>query len=220
MRQPLNDYYPIDVTQDGQNIRADRTSQENDTYMLIVEAAERLFREIGFQKTTVTDISRDLHMSPANFYRYFAAKADINEAVCRDLLGKIEAEAERIAGSHDTAAQRLRNLIGTAETIHLKQYVLDRKLYDLVEMSLVKKWVSGLRHTERMVEILEQIIASGIVSGEFSTRDVRSTARLVNSACLRFMDPRLIVEYEQEPEPTLDKMISFCLAAMAPGANA
>jgi len=32
------------------------------------------FRQIGFQKTTVADIARELHMSPANVYRYFAAK--------------------------------------------------------------------------------------------------------------------------------------------------
>jgi hypothetical protein len=31
----------------------------------------------------------------------------------------------------------------------------------------------------------------------------------VNTACIRFRDPRLIVEYKQEPEPTLDQMISF-----------
>ena len=46
----------------------------------------------------VADIARELHMSPANVYRFFAAKSEINEAVCMDLLGKIEAEAEKIAG--------------------------------------------------------------------------------------------------------------------------
>jgi hypothetical protein len=30
-----------------------------------------------------------------------------------------------------------------------------------------------------------------------------------HTACIRFRDPRLIVEYKQEPEPTLDQMISF-----------
>ena len=65
-----------------------------------------------------------------------------------------------------------------------------------------------------MIEILEQIIASGMASGEFSTGDARLAARLVNTACIRFRDPRLIVEYKQEPEPTLDQMISFCLTAI------
>ena len=70
-----------------------RYDGEKDTRKLIVEIAERLFQQMGFQKTTVSDIARELRMSPANVYRFFGAKSEINEAVCMDLLGKIEAEA-------------------------------------------------------------------------------------------------------------------------------
>ena len=212
--RPRRDHSPADVWQDGQAIWPKRKSKEKDTYKLIVEVAERLFREIGFQKTTVADIAREIGMSSANVYRFIAAKSELNEAVCLNLLAKIEAEAEKIAASRSTAAQRLRDLIGTVETIYLEQYVRDRKLYDLIEASITEKWKSGRRHTERMIEILEQIIASGMASGEFSTGDARLAARLVNTACIRFRDPRLIVEYKQEPEPTLDQMISFCLTAI------
>jgi hypothetical protein len=71
------------------------------------------------------------------------------------------------------------------------------------------------RHTERMTVILEEIIAGGIAAGEFPAGDAILEARLVNTACIRFRDPRLIVEHEQEPEPTLDQMISFCVSAMS-----
>ena len=115
---PRHDNSTADL--DGQNMRTERESKEKDTHKLIVEVAERLFRQIGFQKTTVADISRELHMSPANVYRFFAAKSEINEAVCMDLLGKIEAEAEKIAASRSTATQRIRNLIGAVEKTHHK----------------------------------------------------------------------------------------------------
>ncbi len=108
---------------------AKRKSKEEDTYKLIVEVAERLFQEIGSRKTTVADIAREIGMSPANVYRFLAAKSEIKEAVCQNLLGEIETEAEKIAASRDTAAQKLRNLIGTVETTHFKQYVRNRKLY-------------------------------------------------------------------------------------------
>jgi AcrR family transcriptional regulator len=204
------DNSPADVRWHVQTRRA----KKEDTYQLIVEVAERLFREIGSQKTTVADIAREIGMSPAYVYRFLAAKSEIKEAVCLNLLGKIETEAEKIAASRDTATQKLRNLIGTVESIHFKQYMRDRNLYDLIEASIIKKWKSGRRHTERMTEILEQIIASGMASGELSTGDATRAARLVNTACIRFRDPRLIVEYRQEPEPTLDQMISFCIAAI------
>jgi AcrR family transcriptional regulator len=188
---------------------------EKDTRKLIVEIAERLFQQMGFEKTTVTDIARELHMSPANVYRYFAAKSEINAAVCMDLLGKIEAEAARSAAFRGTAAQRIRNLFGSVKKLNTKQYIMDRKLHDLIETATIENWVLMLRHTERMTAILEQIIVSGMASGEFPVGDSALAARLVNSACIRFCQPRLIVECEQDPEPSLDQMIGFCLAALA-----
>ena len=213
-QSPPQDHRPTDVRQDSQNIQALRESKEKDIHKLIVEVAARLFGEIGFQKTTVADIARELRMSAANVYRYFAAKSEINEAVCMDLLGKIEAEAEKIAASRSTAAQRIRNLIGAVEKTHHKQYMFDRKLFDLIDAATSENWPIMRRHNERMAAILEQIIASGMASGEFPLGDATLAARLVNTACIRFSHPRLIVEFEQELEPTLDQMIGFCLTAL------
>jgi len=49
--------------------------------------AERLFRQIGYQKTTVADIAKELRMSPANVYRFFDSKKSIHEGVARGLMG-------------------------------------------------------------------------------------------------------------------------------------
>jgi AcrR family transcriptional regulator len=53
---------------------------ERDLSTRIVDVAELLFGELGFRKTTVSDIARELKMSPANIYRFFDSKADINLA--------------------------------------------------------------------------------------------------------------------------------------------
>jgi hypothetical protein len=149
-----------------------------------------------------------------------ATKSDIEQAVCIDLLGKIEAEAERIAASRGTAGQKIRDLFGSVINMHCEKYAFDRKLFDLIEASFVNKWAVKERHTERMTAILVQIIEGGMESGEFLVRDATLMARLVNTACLRFRDPRLLVECEPEPDPTLDQMIGFCLAAMSSGQQA
>src|SRR6266403_1083472 len=47
---------------------------ETDTRERILVVAERLFRQIGYQKTTVADIAKELRMSPANVYRFFDSK--------------------------------------------------------------------------------------------------------------------------------------------------
>ena len=55
---------------------------------------------------------------------------------------------------------------------------------------------------------------SGMASGVIPLGDATLAARLVNTSCIRFSHPRLIVEFEQDPEPTIDQMIVFCLAAL------
>src|SRR5436190_1291082 len=60
---------------------------ELDTRERILEVAARLFREIGYQKTTVADIAKVLRMSPANVYRFFDSKKAIHEGVARTLMG-------------------------------------------------------------------------------------------------------------------------------------
>ena len=51
---------------------------ETDTRERILVVAERLFRQIGYQKTTVADIAKELRMSPANVYRFFDSKKAIS----------------------------------------------------------------------------------------------------------------------------------------------
>ena len=65
----------------------------------IVETAERLFRQYGYQKTTVADIAAALGMSPANVYRFFASKAAITEAVAR----KVTSDVSRKSGRRRTS---------------------------------------------------------------------------------------------------------------------
>jgi AcrR family transcriptional regulator len=74
--------------------------KEKDQRQQIVETAERLFREIGFQKTTVADIARELRMSPANIYRFYIGDRklhDMVEVALNEQWPIVEQHIERIA---------------------------------------------------------------------------------------------------------------------------
>src|SRR5258707_14334268 len=90
---------------------------EPDTRERILVVAERLFREIGYQKTTVADIAKVLRMSPANVYRFFAPKKAIHEGVARPLMrGGVEA-APLIAIGHEPTAPPMRVLTATSHRL-------------------------------------------------------------------------------------------------------
>lgn len=184
----------------------------------IIATAERLFREIGFQKTTVADIARDLRMSPANVYRYFSAKSEINAAVARHLMSEVEQAAQSIAHGSGSAAQRLRALILSNESMNAERYVADRKIHDMVEAALEENWPMISDHIDRIDAAIEAIIRSGMESGEFVKGDPQLAAQLVHTACIRYCHPRLMVEGADRPVPTSAQMVEFCIAALRAGA--
>src|SRR5947199_4148096 len=83
----------------------------DDTRARIMDAAEGLFRRLGFAKTAVADIAAELGMSPANVYRFFASKNAIVEAICQRCLGELEEKAWAVARGRGAAADRLEQLV-------------------------------------------------------------------------------------------------------------
>jgi AcrR family transcriptional regulator len=99
----------------------------------ILEVAERLFRQLGYQKTTVADIAKELRMSPANVYRFFDSKKAIHEGVCRLLMGGVDVEVRRIANAPGPAVPRLRELLKTVHRMNSERFVGDSKLHEISE---------------------------------------------------------------------------------------
>jgi AcrR family transcriptional regulator len=187
---------------------------ERDTNLRIVEVAERLFGQIGFQKTTVADIARELRMSPANVYRFFSAKAEINEAVARRLLSQLEVVVAEVARRGGSASQRLRDAIAAIEKQNAQRFLENRKLHELVETAFNENWPIVHEHLQNVTSVLAEIILQGNEEREFHVEDCELAAILVRSACIRFCHPRLMVECAQDPEPTIDQMIDFCIVAL------
>jgi AcrR family transcriptional regulator len=198
---------------------ADACSTRENERARIVATAERLSREIGFQKTTVADIARDLGMSPANIYRFFGSKAEIHVAVADHLIGEVETAAQRIASGPGSATDRLRALVFCNETMNADRYLADRKMHDMVEAAIDEHWPTIDQHIDRMDAIIQTVVASGMESGEFARGDARLAAKLVHASLIRFFHPRMMVEHAGRAEPTSAQMVEFCLAALRAGVS-
>jgi len=188
---------------------------EPDTRERILVVAERLFREIGYQKTTVADIAKVLRMSPANVYRFFDSKKAIHEGVARALMGEVEDAARAIATRPGSAAQRLRELVTSIHRMNAERYVGNSKLHEMVEIAMEESWDVCVAHMERITETIGGVIADGAASGEFEAPDVPLAAMCVCTAMMRFFHPQMIAQGTNKPGPSLDQMIDFILAGLA-----
>jgi AcrR family transcriptional regulator len=74
---------------------------------LIIDAAERLFANGGYERTKIQDIATESGISLGTLYSVFDGKSDIYEAVQDERLGQLFLLAGRTMASDDRAADRL-----------------------------------------------------------------------------------------------------------------
>jgi AcrR family transcriptional regulator len=188
---------------------------ESDTRERILVVAERLFRQIGYQKTTVADIAKELRMSPANVYRFFDSKKAIHEGVARTLMGGVEDVAQTIASRPGPATARLRELMTTINRMNSERYIGDSKLHEMVEIAMEESWEVCVAHMQTITETIAGVIAQGVASGEFEAADVPLAAMCVCTGMMRFFHPQMIAQCANKPGPSLDQMIDFVIGGLA-----
>ena len=192
-------------------------TMEPDTRERILEVAERLFRQLGYQKTTVGDIAKELHMSPANVYRFFDSKKGIHEGVCRALMGEVEGAAKAIFAKPGPATPRLRELLIAIHRMNSERFVGDSKLHEMVEIAMEESWEACVAHMQTIVESIAGVVAQGVASGEFEAPDVPQTALCICQSMIGYFHPQMIAQAisKPKPHPPIEQMIDFLLAGLA-----
>jgi len=191
---------------------------ETDTRTRIIEVAERLFREIGYQKTTVADIAKVLKMSPANVYRFFDSKSAIHRAVARGLMTEVEAAVATIAGEPLSATDRLREILSTIHHMNSERYVGDAKLHEMVAFAMEENWDICDAHLACLGEMIGKVIADGVAAGEFKPCDLELTAKCVSVSMCRFFHPQMIAQCADKTKQidvSVNNMIEFVIGAIA-----
>ena len=188
---------------------------EPDTRERILVVAERLFRQIGYQKTTVADIAKELRMSPANVYRFFDSKKAIHEGVARIMMGEVEDAAGAILQRQGSAAARLRELVISVHRMNSERYVGDSKLHEMVEIAMEESWDVCVAHMELITQTIGGVIAQGEATGEFEVPDLEAAALCSCAAMIKFFHPQMIAQAMNKPGPSIDQMVDFVLAGLA-----
>ena len=190
--------------------RASGKADQSASRARVQEAAVRLYRRIGPKKTTVADIARELSMSPANVYRFFASKQAIEEAVAEELLNKVVAAAVDAASRSGPVTARLQAVLQAVEQQHKSSAENDSKLYGLVVSAMRENWGAAAAYADCMDSIIAQVISEGQASGEFQPRDSMVLARCLLSATSAYLYPLVIPGSANFARPTLTQMIEFC----------
>ena len=194
-------------------------TKPDDTRERIMATAEALFRRLGFAKTAVADIAAELHMSPANVYRFFDSKNAIVEAICRRCLSEVEEKAWSVARSKAAAASRVERLILEILAYHKENLVTEHRVNEIVVAAIEQNWDTIRAHKDAMRNVVELILRDGIEAGEFERVDPRETAELIMRSVVPFTHPLVVgqcLEEGDDLEAQARASVRFLLRAITP----
>ena len=194
-------------------------TKPDDTRERIMATAEALFRRLGFAKTAVADIAAQLHMSPANVYRFFDSKNAIVEALTRRCLSEVEEKAWAVARSKAAAAQRVERLILEILAYHRENLVTEHRVNEMVVAAIEQNWDTIRAHKDAMRHVVEVILRDGIEAGEFERVDPRETAELIMRSVVPFTHPLVVgqcLEEGDDLEAQARASVRFLLRAITP----
>jgi AcrR family transcriptional regulator len=190
-----------DLSQGGDMGRKKTTEMDTAaTKSRIIEAAESLFRDVGYAKTTVADIARALGMSPANVYRYFTTKASINEAICDRLVHRIELQCWESLVKDGSSTERLLRFILEYHRVIKSNIIKGNRLYDMISVAVDEHWTVIQHHSERVRGLLKIIIDQGMSSGEFREMDSVKVATSIHESLAVFIYPSLLEHWINDAE--------------------
>jgi AcrR family transcriptional regulator len=191
----------------------DSARQEN--IERILEAAERLFRHYGYGKTTVADIARDLGMSPANVYRFFASKEEIHQAICGRMLAASLHMAIGIAKLPLPAAERLRRCILDQHRLTVETMLDEKKVHEMVIVAIERDWHVIEKHVDRLHQVYAGIIREGIEAGELRQQDADVAARCFGASTVTLCHPQMVAQcLMKDNRAKPEELVDFAIRAL------
>jgi len=148
----------------------------------ILRAAVACMARKGYAHTTMDDIARECGLSKGALYWYYASKRDVFLAAVQETLGQMLQQTEHLASdTTNNAAERLAHILDTMEQLFEEG--------EDVVLVTVEFWALSRHDSEFMdlfrnmhvgfLELIEDVVAAGVASGEFRPLDAEQVARIL-----------------------------------------
>ena len=133
----------------------------------IISGARTLFEKFGLKKTTMEDIASHIGKSKSSLYYYFPSKHEIFEAVLSQEIDELFKLASKAVEKATTAKDKLKayskvRLLKIGKMGNLSQLVKNDLMDNLNVIINIKR-----KHEATQIDMMREIIAFGVDSGEF-----------------------------------------------------
>ena len=176
----------------------------------IIEAAERLFYEKGYEQTSVQDVLDALSLSKGGFYHYFQSKIELLEAVCRR-------QSVRDAEEMTAAVARQEGAIAKLNTLLRYCGLLRADRMDFALLVLRVGYLGGILQLraclreglmETALPMMREIILEGMAENVFFTRFPDDIGELILQLFANITDELAMLIASGAPENQMGDMLT------------
>jgi AcrR family transcriptional regulator len=142
----------------------------------LIDAAEELFREKGYEQTSVSDIVKKIDVAQGTFYYYFKSKDDILDAVIDHYIDNSRKAVERLAADETIdPCKKVEILVNSTLNIY------DEKLAAFMhsEENLATHQRYMLRSFDALMPPIVEILEQGVKAGVFNVRYARESVEIL-----------------------------------------
>lgn len=148
----------------------------------LLDCAQALFFERGYEQTTVTDVTTRANVSKGTLYHYFASKEEMLEALAARLASESVSRLHAVLEDSSLGAlSRLNAVLSQARRMKVESAPSIRAMFDTVfrpeNVVLYHRLHAAVMKV--MTPVFERIIAQGVAEGLFDTPNPRATAEIV-----------------------------------------
>jgi AcrR family transcriptional regulator len=187
-----------------------KNSRRDQTRLRILNKADELFHRLGFYKTTVADIARELGMSPANIYKFFSSKEALVQDVADWNLSQFKVTISKALKKEKTSSAKLKILAITIYQFHKNKFRSDHEMYRLMVAAHDQQWPCVVEFKAFLRRTLSEIIEEGLDAEEFSHLDASIEAEVLFDSLTWIFNPLLMFELKNaQVTKRIDAQIRF-----------
>jgi AcrR family transcriptional regulator len=175
-----------------------RGPSDHDVRTQIVDAATDYFTRYGYEKTTVSDLAKEIGFSKAYIYKFFDSKQAIGEVICGNRLAEMRRAVDAAIADASSASDRFRRMFRAFVEAGMQLFFEDRKLYDIAATASGDQWPSVQAYQRYVEELITRIVREGRESGEFERKTpLDETANAICLVMKPYVNP-LLLQYNLE----------------------
>ena len=181
----------------------------------ILNAADTLFRQLGYNKTTMMDIAKESGISCGGLYRFFKSKQKIGEGCVIRCFNKLEKNLKKVIYQEGKiAGTRLEEFVLANLRYYHEQYSTNPRFNELILFVTNERRDLLREHLDRRATLLVEIVSDGNRNGEFDVDNVFQTSKTIVDALSKFtaaryiaLEPYSIEEMEDQAKEVIGLLI-------------